>query len=110
MIQKMLKKKQSFSRVRRFSKTRGSSRVRSGGDRTAMGRVGSGRFGSGGFQVLQGRVGSGQVTLFRSDPRDVIRPVKKKRLTHPYTTAACAAGVVAGTAGRDSSRYGYRRN
>ena len=25
--------------------------------------------------------------------------------THPYTTIACAAGVVTGTANRDSSRY-----
>ena len=27
--------------------------------------------------------------------------------THPYTTAACAAGVVANTADRDSLRYAY---
>ena len=27
------------------------------------------------------------------------------KLTHPCTPAACAAGVVTGTAGRDSSRY-----
>ena len=31
-------------------------------------------------------------------------------LTHPYTTAACAAGVVTRTADRDSSRYRYSGN
>ena len=31
-------------------------------------------------------------------------------LTRPYTTAACAAGVVTGTAGRDSSRCRYNEN
>ena len=31
-------------------------------------------------------------------------------LTHPHTTVACAARVVTGTAGRDSSRYRYRGN
>ena len=30
--------------------------------------------------------------------------------THPYTTAACAAGAVTGTAGKDSWRYRYRGN
>ena len=28
----------------------------------------------------------------------------KNTLTHPYTTVACAAGVVTGTAGRDTAR------
>ena len=51
-------------RVRRFSKTRGSSRAGSGGDR----------------QVMR-QLGSGQDTLFRSAPGEVIcpeaiRPVK----------------------------------
>ena len=31
-------------------------------------------------------------------------------LSHPYTTAACAAGVVTGTAGRDSSGCRYHEN
>ena len=31
-------------------------------------------------------------------------------LKHPYTTAVCAAGVVTGTADRDSSRYRYNGN
>ena len=31
-------------------------------------------------------------------------------LTHPYKTAACAAGVGTGTADRDSSRYRYSGN
>ena len=31
-------------------------------------------------------------------------------LTHPYTTIACATGVVTGTAGRDSSRCRYHGN
>ena len=30
-------------------------------------------------------------------------PGRVDMLTHPYTTATCAAGVVTGTAGRDSS-------
>ena len=31
-------------------------------------------------------------------------------LTYPYTTAACAAGVATGTAGKESSIYRYRGN
>ena len=72
-------------RVRMVSKTRGSSRVRSG--QVGSGRVGSGRVGSG--RVGSGRVGSGRVesvqeifksheadrvTVTRSDPREMIDP------------------------------------
>ena len=65
-------KKQAFSgvmtrpadRVRRFSKSRGSSRVGSRGVRNITGRVGLGRDGSdrvGSDRIGLGRVGSGRV-------------------------------------------------
>ena len=56
-------------RARRFSKSRGSSRrVGSEGDLDVMGQLGPG-------QGVFKSHGSGLVVLFRSDPRDVARPV-----------------------------------
>ena len=70
-------------RVRKVSKSLGSGRVGLGGVQNINGRVGSGRVRSG--RVGSGRVGSGEeiskshgsceVTLTRSKPREVIRPV-----------------------------------
>ena len=56
--------------VRRFLKTRGSSRVGPGGDRNAMGQLVSG-------QEFFKSHGSGQATRFRSDPQEVNRPVEE---------------------------------
>ena len=43
---------------------------------------------------------SGWLISTAPDPQG---PSRVDILTHPYTTAACAAGVVTATAGRDSS-------
>ena len=82
-----------MGRVRRLLKSRGSCPNRPGSTGTLNGRVRLDHVGS--CRVGSGRVGSGRVqSIGRVDIP-----------THPYTTIACAAGVVTRTADRVSLRY-----
>ena len=97
---------QPGDRVRRFSKTRGSSRIGVGvwSKLHGSGRVGSGQ------EFFKCHM-SGLVTLARSDPRVVIRPVKSPGISHGFSRAVTRPGDrvrrFLKTCG--SSRVGYQK-